>query len=145
MPKRKKQNSPPRQLYWDAGYLIAYFAPQDSYHQKAVRVSPYFRDKKVNFFTSWPTLSEASTLLLYHYRYSNAVSLLKAAQAFNVLLPTEEEYKKAGALFEEFNQEHHFSFNDVLSYVLVQVRLKGIPVLSFDKDFTKMGLTQFIP
>ena len=135
----------PDSLFWDAGYLIACFATEDQYHNGALKIRKYLACKKIKLVTSWPSVSEASTLLLYHYGYSHALALFGSMEAFEIITPLEDEYQKATALFAKLDKDHKLSFNDVLTYQIIKERLKSIPLLTFDKDFSKVGLTVFIP
>lgn len=145
MARKAEGTDIPGALFCDAGYLIAYFADQDQYHERARKVRERLRGRPLRLVTSWPTVSEASTLLLYHYGYSHAAALLKALAAFDVLNPIETEYTEAVSLFAQRNRDQKLSFNDLLVSVMVRGRLKNIPVLTFDRDFAKMGLTIFRP
>ena len=99
----------------------------------------------MKLITSWPTLSEAVTLLLYHYGYSHALALLQSLPGMTFLSPLESECREAVALFPKFNKDQLLSFNDLVTYVMVKGRLKNIPILTFDADFSKVGLAVFCP
>ncbi|MBI4412332.1 MAG: type II toxin-antitoxin system VapC family toxin [Deltaproteobacteria bacterium] len=141
----KKTKEAPSRLFWDASYLIAYFAPQDRDHKRALKIREYLVHNKIKFCTSWPNISEAATLLLYHYGYSGTSALFHALKTFEIILPLEEEYDRATILFSELNKDQKLSFNDVLTYLLIRERLKNMPLLTFDRDFSKVGLTVFVP
>jgi len=128
-------------LFCDAGFLIAYFARQDQYHQRAVKIRRRLGKHNVRLVTIWPVLSEASTLLLYHYGYSTASVFLESLAAFQIEIPLEEEYREAVVLFRRFNRDKNLSFTDILIYVFLTGRFKSIPLLTFDRDFSRMGLT----
>ena len=133
----------PDTLFCDASFLIAYFATNDRSHPKALRIRQRLASAPVKLVTSWPAVSEASTILLYHYGYSHAVALLQVLSTFSVVSPSESEYAEGVSLFQRFNKDQKFSFNDVLTCALIRGRLKNIPILTFDRDFAKMGLTIF--
>ena len=145
MLRKNRENNIPESLFWDASYLIAYLAPGDQYHKKALKLRKHLTHKKIKLITSWPIISEASTILFYHYGYSHALALFSALKAFEIIMPFKEEYQEATLLFEELNQDQKLSFNDVLTYLIIRKRLKNISLLTFDKDFSKVGLTIFIP
>ncbi len=141
MGKRTRRGTElPETVFCDASYLIAFFAPSDSAHEKARRIRKRFKDRPVRLFTLWPLLSEAATILLYHYGYAHASALLQAVRAFTVLTPDENDYVEASALFKEWNRDQKLSLNDLLTYVIVKGRLKDMPVLSFDRDIVRMRL-----
>lgn len=145
MGKRRRGPDIPDRLFCDASFLIAYFAAQDECHSRALKIRQKLRSKKVTLVTSWPSISEAGTLLLYHYGYSHAVALLSSLEVLTVLIPSETEYHDAAAHFKNFNRDQKLSFNDLLSYVMIRGRLQNTPILTFDRDFSRMGLTVFSP
>ena len=141
-----RKNRPiPSELFCDASFLIAYFATQDREHAKAMKIRERLQGRGVRLYSSWPIFSEASTLLLYHYGYSHSMALLQSLSAFHCVIPSEADYYKASALFGEFNRDQRLSFNDLLVYVLIRGNLRGMPVITFDRDFAKIGLTLFRP
>lgn len=141
----KKIPDKPDILYWDASYLIAWLAPGDSDHERALRLRDHLADNPAVLVTSWPTVSEAATILLYHYGFTNAQALFAALAGFTVILPTEDEYLSARRHFNRFSRDQKISFNDILSYVLIRERFPLARVLTFDADFSKMGMTVFRP
>ncbi len=141
----RKGRALPSELFCDASFLIAYFAVQDREHRRALKIRDRLKGQSVRLYTSWPTLSEASTLLLYHYGYSHAMALLQSLSAFQLIVPTEADGYKAIALFGEFNRDQKLSFNDLLTYVVIRGRLREMPILTFDRDFARIGLTVFQP
>lgn len=143
MVRKAKNQEVPGSLFCDASYLIAYFSTQDQYHSRAVKIGARLQKKKVRLITLWPVVSEAITLLLYHYGYSHALALIHSLPAFEILGPSESDYQEAMTFFKEFNRDKKLSINDLLSYVIIKDRLFGVPVLTFDRDFSRMGLTVF--
>lgn len=139
----KKTDVLPKKLYCDASYLIAFFATEDQYHQKAIAIRKSLTKYSLKLFTSWSALSEAITLLLYHYGYSHALALKKSIHAFEILLPNDREYNRAFELFERFNKDQEFSLNDLLTYAMLEDRLKQVSILTFDRDFIKMGVETY--
>ncbi len=133
----------PPEWFCDASFLIAYFAGQDREHAKAMKIREKLRGRGVRLYSCWPVASEAATLLLYHYGYSHAMALLRSVSAFRWVTPSEADYYQALALFGEFNRDKKLSFNDLLIYVLIRGGLRGMPVISFDRDFAKIGLTLY--
>jgi predicted nucleic acid-binding protein len=143
MAKKRAKVESTKSYFCDASFLIAYFATEDQYHAKALNIRKKLGQKPVKLVTCWPILSEAGTVLLYHYGYSHAVALLQSLQAFEMILPHEAEYNEAISLFKKWNQDNKFSLNDLLVYVLLRDQCKNTQLLSFDHDFRKMGLPVF--
>ena len=131
--------------FWDASAFVALLAKQDSRHNEALKIHRWLAQKDVQLYTSWPVISESATVLLYHDGYSSCLGLFKILSAFTLLRPNESDYFETIALFKEFNQDQKLSFNDILSYVLIRNHLPGASVVTFDKDFSKMGMTVFRP
>ena len=44
-------------------------------------------------------------------------------------------------VFRKFARDKKISFCDAISFVVVTSVLEGIPCLSFDRDFKRLGLT----
>ena len=130
-----------RKVFADAGFLIALFSRNDALHETAKSL---FRDaiqEKVEIHSSWPVVSEAVTLLRYHFGYGEAAALLKALDGFHIHLPTGAECSAAAELFLKFSANRKISFTDVLSLAMIKGRLRAMTALSFDKDFPALGLT----
>jgi len=143
MDENARKNGLPHEVFCDASFLVAYFAPADSHHEKATRMSQRLQGFVDRLYTSWHMVSEALTLLLYHNGYSSAMALIDGLPMFRLVLPTEADYQKAVSLFARFNKDQKFSLNDVLTCTLLQTSLRKMPILTFDSDFKKMGLTVF--
>ncbi len=86
-------------------------------------------------------VSEALTILRYHYGFSEAFAFGQSLELYEILLPSESLYQQALAVFNLRSQKLKLSFADALSFVLLTGPLKGMPALSFDDDFKKLGLT----
>ncbi len=145
MGRKPKTAELPPVLFCDASYLIAYFATADESHFSALRIRRRFEERSVKLVTTWPAVGEATTLLFYHYGYAHAMALIRALSAFDLFSPLDNECHQATVLFQEFNKDQKLSFNDLLTYVLIRGRLKDIPIVTFDRDFSKTGLTVFKP
>ena len=143
MGRKSDRPVPPPSLFCDASFLIALFAKEDRSHTRALKKHRLLQGHAVKLITSWPVVSEAATLLLYHYGYSTAVILFETLPAFQVMTPLEGDYQEAAALFRQFNKDQKLSLTDLLTCFLIRERLKGIPVLTLDRDFSRMGLTVF--
>ncbi|MBI2346432.1 MAG: type II toxin-antitoxin system VapC family toxin [Deltaproteobacteria bacterium] len=145
MVKRGSRRETPNALFCDASFLIAYLCPKDQDHARAIHIRRRLAGCPIRLYTSWPTVSEAVTLLFYHYGYFYASALLQTLAAFELATPSEGDYYQAAALFQEFNRDQKLSFNDCLTYVLIKGPLRNISIVTFDRDFAKMGLTIFRP
>ncbi len=91
--------------------------------------------------TCWFVISEAMTVLLYQYGYSEALAFNQSVDLYRIVYSTESQHHQAIALFNLFGKDRKISFTDALSHVLISGELKNMPALSFDKDFKSLGLT----
>lgn len=143
MGKKASRAIPPPSLFCDASFLIALFAKADQAHSRALKIHYHLKGHSVRLITSWPVVSEAVTLLLYHYGYSTALLLLETLPAFHLMTPLESDYQEAVVLFRQFNRDQKLSLTDLLTHDLINEKLKKIPIVTFDRDFSRMGLTVY--
>jgi len=128
-------------VYCDAGFFIALFSKKDAKHKRALKLFKEIKENHINIHTCWFIISEAMTILLYQYGYSEALTFNQSIDLFKIVHTTESQHHQAIALFNLFGKDRKISFVDALSYVLISGELKNIPALSFDRDFRTMGLT----
>jgi predicted nucleic acid-binding protein len=91
--------------------------------------------------TCWFIVSEAMTVLLYRYGYSEALAFGQSIHLYKIINCKENHYHQAISLFNLFGKDRKISFVDALSHVLITGELKNIPAISFDRDFRTLGLT----
>jgi len=130
-----------KEVYSDASFFIALFSKKDTKHQRALELFNEIKENKIVIHTCWPVISEAMTILLYQYGYSEALAFNQSVDLYRIHNPTESQYHQAIALFNLFGKDRKISFVDALSKILISGELKNIPALSFDKDFRTLGLT----
>jgi predicted nucleic acid-binding protein len=128
-------------VYCDAGFFIALFSKKDVKHKRALKLFKEIKENRIKIHTCWFIVSEAMTVLLYQYGYSEALLFNQSIDLFKIIHTTESQHHQAIALFNLFGKDRKISFVDALSYVLISGELKNIPALSFDRDFRVMGLT----
>lgn len=128
-------------VYCDAGFFIALFSKKDAKHKRALKLFKEIKEYRIKIHTCWFIISEAMTVLLYQYGYSEALLFNQSIELFKIIHTTESQHHQAIALFNLFGKDRKISFVDALSYVLISGELKNIPALSFDRDFRAMGLT----
>ena len=130
-----------KEVYCDAGFFIALFSKKDTKHRRALELFKEIKKNKITIHTCWYVISEAMTVLLYQYGYSEALAFNQSVDFYRIYCPTESQHHQAIALFNLFGKDRKISFVDALSKVLISGELKNMPALSFDKDFKTMGLT----
>jgi predicted nucleic acid-binding protein len=128
-------------VYCDASFFIALFSKKDTKHRRALELFQEIKANRIVIHTSWFVISEAMTVLLYQYGYSEAQTFNQSIDLYRIYHTTESQHHQAIALFNLFSKDRKLSFTDVLSRVLVSGELKNIPALSFDEDFKSLGLT----
>jgi len=129
------------EVYCDASFFIALFSKKDTEHTRALELFGEIKEYRILIYTSWFIISEAMTVLLYRYGYSEALVFSQSIYLYKILNCKESHYHQAIALFNLFNRDRKISFVDALSRVLITGQLKNIPAISFDRDFRTLGLT----
>jgi predicted nucleic acid-binding protein len=128
-------------VYCDASFFIALFSKKDAKHKRALRLFKEIKEHRIKIHTCWFIISEAMTVLLYQYGYSEALTFNQSIDLYKIIHSTESQHHQAIALFNLFGKDRKISCVDALSYVLISGELKHIPALSYDRDFMAMGLT----
>jgi predicted nucleic acid-binding protein len=128
-------------VYCDASFFVALFSKKDTKHKRALKLFKEIKKNRIIIHTSWFIISEAMTVLLYQYGYSEALTFNQSIDLYKIIHSTESQHHQAIALFNLFGKDRKISFVDALSHVLVLGELKNMPALSFDRDFRAMGLT----
>ena len=128
-------------VYCDASFFVALFSKKDAKHKRALKLFKEIKQNRIMIHTCWFVITEAMTVLLYQYGYSEALTFNQSIDLYKILPSTESQHHQAIALFNLFGKDRKISFVDALSRVLISGELKNIPALSFDRDFRAMGLT----
>ena len=128
-------------VYCDASFFIGLFSKKDTKHKRALELFREIKDNRIIMHTSWFVISEAMTVLLYQYSYSEALTFNQSIDLYKIYHSTESHHQQALALFNLFGKDRKISFVDALSRVFISGELKNMPALSFDEDFRALGLT----
>jgi predicted nucleic acid-binding protein len=128
-------------VYCDASFFVALFSKKDVKHKRALKLFKEIKENRITIHTCWFIISEAMTVLLYQYGYSEALTFNQSIDLYKIVHSTESQHHQAIALFNLFGKDRKISFVDALSHVLISGELKNMPALSFDRDFRAMGLT----
>lgn len=128
-------------VYCDASFFIALFSKKDTKHKRALKLFKEVKENRIMIHTCWFVISEAMTVLLYQYGYTEAMTFNQSIDLYRTVNSTESQHHQAIALFNLFGKDRKISFVDALSRVLITGELKNIPALSFDQDFKAIGLT----
>lgn len=130
-----------KKVYCNASFFIALFSKKDTKHKQAFELFKEIKDNRIVIHTCWFVISEAMTVLLYQYGYSEALAFNQSVDLYRIYYPTESQHHQAIAIFNLFGKDIKISFVDALSKVLISGELENMPALSFDKDFKALGLT----
>ncbi len=128
-------------VYCDASFFIALFSKKDTKHKRALKLFKEVKENRIMIHTCWFVKTEAMTVLLYQYGYTEAMTFNQSIDLYRTVNSTESQHHQAIALFNLFGKDRKISFVDALSRVLITGELKNIPALSFDQDFKAIGLT----
>ena len=128
-------------VYCDASFFIALFSRKDTKHRRALRLFKEIKENRITIYTCWFIISEAMTVLLYQYGYSEALAFNQSIDLYRIFHSTESQHHQAIALFNLFGKDRKISFVDALSRILITGELKNMPALSFNQDFKALGLT----
>jgi predicted nucleic acid-binding protein len=128
-------------VYCDASFFVALFSKKDSKHKRAFKLFREIKENRIIIHTCWFIISEAMTVLLYQYGYSEALTFNQSVDLYRIFHSTESQHHQAIALFNLFGKDRKISFVDALSHVLISGELNNMPALSFDRDFRTLGLT----
>jgi len=129
------------EAYCDASFFVALFSKRDTKHKRALQLFKEIKENRIVIHTSWFIISEAMTVLLYQYGYSEALTFNQSIDLYSIYHSTESQHHQAIALFNLFGKDRKISFVDALSRILISGERKNMPALSFDKDFKTLGLT----
>jgi predicted nucleic acid-binding protein len=131
-----------REVFADTSYFFALLNIRDPHHGRAVRISDELATRGLEVYVTWEIVVETVTLLRYRASFELArIFLTKGLPEITVLYAYEAERELATKVFLQRGREQELSLCDALSYVVVSTRLHWVPCLSFDTDFTALGLT----
>lgn len=124
-----------------ASFFIALYSKKDTKHKRALELFKEITAHKIVIHASWFVISEAMTILLYQYGYSEARTFNQTIDLYEIHHSTNSQCHQAIEIFSTFSKDRKISFVDALSKIIITRDLKNIPTLSFDDDFRALGLT----
>jgi predicted nucleic acid-binding protein len=133
---------PGRQAFCDTSFFFASLYPKDVNYDRAGQILKEALAQKISLWTTWDIISETATLLLYRFSSKAAIRFLDEMKpALNIIYYDDSVRDEAERIFRLFSKDKRLSFCDAISYVVVRTILKDMVCLSFDEDFTSLGLT----
>lgn len=129
-------------LFCDTSFFFAALYPRDVNYKKAGLLIEESIKREAALYTTWDVISETITLLRYRYSFRAAIRFLDEIRpALHVVYYDDSIREEAELVFRKFAGDKKISFCDAISFVVVTSVLEGIPCLSFDRDFKRLGLT----
>ena len=133
---------PGNRAFCDTSFIFASLYPKDVNYEKAGQILKEALTQGITLYTTWDIVSETATLLLYRFSSRAALRFLDEIKpALSIVYYDESVRKESEQVFRLFIKDKKLSFCDAISYVVVKTILKDIVCLSFDEDFSRLGLT----
>ena len=136
---------PSDRVFCDTGFLYAALARGDRHYERAGELLEECQHQRVRMFSTWEVISETVTLLTYRLHSQAGIGFLDTMKPVLSLVPvTEAVLTEAEQVFRRHVRSRRLSFCDAISFVVVTTLLDNIPCLSFDEDFSALGLTVIV-
>jgi len=132
---------PRRQAFGDTSFFFASLCPRDVNFKRAGKILEEAVSQKITLWTTWDVISETATLLLYRFHAKSAIRFLDEIKpALQMVEYDDSVRQEAERIFRLLSKDKKLSFCDAISYVVVKTILEDTPCLSFDEDFSRLGL-----
>jgi predicted nucleic acid-binding protein len=133
---------PGNRAFCDTSFFFASLYPKDVNYERAGQILKDALTQEVTLWTTWDIISETVTLLLYRFNSRAAIRFLDEIKpVLNIIYYDDSVRDEAEQVFRILSRDKRLSFCDAISYVVVKTILQDIICLSFDKDFSRLGLT----
>lgn len=130
---------PRRQAFGDTSFFFATLYPKDVNFRRAGEILDEAVSQEITLWTTWDVISETATLLLYRFHAKAAIRFLEEIKpALRIVEYDDSVRQEAERIFRL--KDKRLSFCDAISYVIVKTVLQDIACLSFDEDFSRLGL-----
>lgn len=136
-----------RAVFVDTGAWIGVVTKTDKNHSAANALLADLLQRRSRLVTSEYVLVETYTFLLARLGYNATCSFHERLEQFrakhflSVVLITPDLFEATWSTFERFNRDHHWSFTDCSSKVVME-ELGLTDAFAFDRHFEQMGLTR---
>jgi predicted nucleic acid-binding protein len=133
---------PGHRAFCDTSFFFASLYPKDVNYERAGQILKEALAQKISLWTTWDVVSETVTLLLYRFNARAAIRFLDEIKpVLHIITYDDSVREEAERIFRLLCRDRKLSFCDAISYVVVKMILKDIVCLSFDEDFSRLGLT----
>jgi predicted nucleic acid-binding protein len=130
-----------KRVFCDTSFFFASLCPRDVNYERAGKILEEALAQEIGLCTTWDIISETATLLLYRFHARAAIRFLEEEKPVLQVVPYDDSVREeAERVFRLFSRDKRISFCDAISYVVVKTILKDIACLSFDEDFSRLGL-----
>ena len=132
----------PGRVFCDTSYFYACADTDDMHHVRALALSREAASRRTQLWTTWDVISETVTLLRYRHSSAAAIGFLDDVKpGLHVMDYGANIRSEAEQVFRRHSRDHHLSFCDAISFVVVTTLLEHMPCFAFDEDFRRLGLT----
>ena len=133
---------PGKRAFCDTSFFFAALYPKDVNYDRAGEILRDALQQEIDLFTTWDILSETVTLLLYRFNSKAAIRFLDELKPVLAIVAYDDSVREeAEKVFRILIRDKKVSFCDAISFVVVKTVLNDIACLSFDDDFSRLGLT----
>lgn len=137
-------NFPDGKAFCDTSFFFASLVAEDANYERAGDILIYCKENALTLCTTWDVISETVTLLRYRANYRLAVQFSDAVKPSLLIVRYDDSVRQAAEkVFVKLGRDKRLSYCDAVSYVVVTGILRGMPSLSFDRDFRGLGLTVY--
>lgn len=132
---------PNRKAFCDTSFFFASLCPRDVNFERAGQILDDALQQEISLCATWDIISETATLLLYRYNARAAIRFLDEIKpALQIVYYDDSVRQEAERVFRLLSKDKRLSFCDAISFVVVKTVLNDIACLSFDEDFSRLGL-----
>jgi len=130
-----------RRLFCDTSFFYASLDESDVNHVAAAEIVERLVEEAWSLHVTWDVISETATLLRYRKSHRAAATFLREILPdLHIVSVGDRVRQEAMEVFLRYGRERRLSFCDAISFVVVTSLLNHIPTLSFDEDFSSLGL-----
>jgi predicted nucleic acid-binding protein len=131
-----------RRAFCDTSFFFAALYPRDVNNDRAGEILRDGLQQEIDLFTTWDIISETVTLLLYRFNWKAAIRFLDEIRpVLNIVIYDDSVREEAEKVFRILIRDKKVSFCDAISFVVIKTILKDIACVSFDDDFSRLGVT----
>jgi predicted nucleic acid-binding protein len=132
---------PANRAFCDTSFFFASLYPKDINYERAGQILSEALTQRIFLCTTWDIISETVTLLLYRFNSRAAIRFLDEIKpALRIIYYDDSVREEAERIFRLFSKNKSLSFCDAVSYVVVKTILEDMVCISFDEDFSRLGL-----